>query len=97
MRRQLFSPKTDLDQMRITHYPRTQLIDRLLANECEICGATNNIEVHHIRALKDVKEQSADWAKLMAAMHRKTLIVCQKCHDKIHTGRYDGPKLTRLR
>lgn len=97
MKRQPFNPKSDLDRLRITYYPRTQLIDRLLANECEICGSTTNIEVHHIRALKDVKDQSTDWAKLMAAMRRKTLVVCQPCHRKIHTGRYDGPKLTQLR
>ncbi|WP_432015622.1 hypothetical protein [Streptomyces cucumeris] len=27
------------------------------------------------------------WARLMAARKRKTLVVCQNCHQDIHTGR----------
>lgn len=34
---------------------RSELLQRLLADECEVCGAVGNIEVHHIRALKDLK------------------------------------------
>lgn len=97
MRHQPFSPRPDLDQLRLTYHPRTQLVDRLNANQCELCGATQHIEVHHIRAMKDVKERPEDWAKLMAAIRRKTLVVCRDCHHKIHTGQYDGPKLTQLR
>ncbi len=34
---------------------RNELIKRLQADECEICGARGDIEVHHIRALKELK------------------------------------------
>ncbi|GAK61081.1 hypothetical protein U27_00979 [Candidatus Vecturithrix granuli] len=34
-----------------------ELLTRLLANECEICGSTENLNVHHIRKLKDLKER----------------------------------------
>ncbi|WP_219723999.1 hypothetical protein, partial [Fischerella thermalis] len=27
---------------------RSEVVQRLLAQKCEICGATDNIEVHHI-------------------------------------------------
>jgi group II intron reverse transcriptase/maturase len=97
IKHQPFSTQLDVDQLRFTYHPRTQLVDRLQANRCELCGATQQIEVHHIRAMKDVKERPEDWAKLMAAIRRKTLVVCQNCHRKIHTGQYDGPKLTQLR
>lgn len=46
IKRQNFNLRIDPDKIRVTHIPRTQLVSRLLANECEICGATNNIEVH---------------------------------------------------
>jgi group II intron reverse transcriptase/maturase len=76
---------------------RSELIDRLLAQRCELCGSTQNIQVHHIRKLADLNRQGqtqkADWARLMAARHRKTLIVCLNCHNKIHYGRYDGPAI----
>ena len=70
---------------------RTEIVQRLLADTCELCGATHNIEVHHIRALKDLKrkdrKEKPKWMQIMAARHRKTLVVCRKCHDDIHAGR----------
>lgn len=70
---------------------RSELIKRLLADECEVCGATENIEVHHIRALKDLKDSSRKekplWMQIMSARKRKTLMVCKNCHDAIHAGR----------
>jgi group II intron reverse transcriptase/maturase len=74
---------------------RTELVDRLLAQQCELCGATDTIEVHHIRKLKDLDKlgqpAKPEWARQMSARHRKTLVVCQKCHNDIHYGRYHGP------
>lgn len=70
---------------------RTELIQRLLANTCEVCGSTLNIEVHHIRKLSDLKTKGQkpkpDWVKLMAARRRKTLVLCRKCHRDLHSGR----------
>ena len=77
---------------------RTELVERLLAQECELCGATDNIEVHHVRKLADLKrngqKDKPEWVQIMIALQRKTLVVCQTCHHQIHSGRYDGPKLT---
>ena len=33
---------------------RTELLQRLLADVCELCGSTDKVEVHHIRHLKDL-------------------------------------------
>lgn len=72
---------------------RTEIVQRLLAEKCELCGSTQNIEVHHIRALKDLNRRGRNdkpkWVKVMAMRHRKTLVVCRKCHDDIHAGRAD--------
>src|SRR6266496_3899311 len=73
---------------------RSELEKRLLANTCELCGSQEQVQVHHIRALKDLqrkgqKERPA-WVSVMAARRRKTLIVCQRCHSDIHAGRADG-------
>lgn len=84
----------------IYYVPRrngTQLIHRLNACECELCGITSenpgDFEVHHIRKLKDIKEKYAKrgtnlpaWHLRMCSMNRKTLIVCSKCHKQIHNG-----------
>lgn len=70
---------------------RTELLKRLLADQCELCGSTENIEVHHIRKLADLnvkgRKEKSVWAQIMATRNRKTLVVCQKCHNKIHYGR----------
>lgn len=70
---------------------RSELIQRLLAEKCELCGATENIEVHHIRALKDLnqpgRKKKPAWAEIMAARNRKTMIVCRECHVKITYGK----------
>lgn len=69
---------------------RNELIKRLLAETCELCGSKQNIEVHHVRKLADlnVKGQKGKplWMKRMAARRRKTLVVCAQCHKKIHRG-----------
>jgi len=77
---------------------RSELVDRLQAQQCELCGATSNIEVHHIRKLVDLERGGKNkprWAQVMAARKRKTLIVCQKCHNLIHAGQYDGPTISK--
>ena len=34
---------------------RSELVTRLLADRCELCGSTNQVQVHHIRKLKDIQ------------------------------------------
>ncbi len=78
---------------------RSEVVQRLLAQQCEICGATDNIEVHHIRKLADIKlhrcKEPPEWMIKMSARKRKTLVVCRHCHEKIQYGRYDGEALKR--
>jgi group II intron reverse transcriptase/maturase len=78
---------------------RSEVVERLLAQECELCGATDQIEVHHIRKLADLKPNGntelPEWKRRMAARRRKTLVVCRTCHENIQYGRYDGKALER--
>ena len=69
---------------------RNELIKRLTADSCELCGSKKNIEVHHIRKLADLKTRGRSeppvWKQIMAARKRKTLVVCRECHTAIHNG-----------
>jgi group II intron reverse transcriptase/maturase len=83
---------------------RSELEKRLLAQVCEVCGATHmtdKIEVHHIRALKDLNaydgREKPRWVKIMAARRRKTLILCQTCHRDLHAGRPLKQRVSRSR
>ncbi|MGE6963894.1 hypothetical protein ACQKIW_29250 [Bacillus thuringiensis] len=42
---------------------------------------------------RDGRKDKPEWMKRMIAMNRKTLAVCEKCHDEIHAGKYDGKKV----
>lgn len=57
---------------------------RLKAKRCELCGKTEGkFEIHHVRRLKDLKGKE-QWEKAMIARRRKTLILCEECHIKVH-------------
>jgi Reverse transcriptase (RNA-dependent DNA polymerase)/Type II intron maturase len=87
--------KADLnDRLPKTLAGRTELEQRLLAQVCELCGATratDSIEVHHIRALKDLNRytgrEKPAWVMRMAGRRRKTLVLCRTCHQDIQYGR----------
>jgi len=84
------------DRLAVPMINTTELVERLLADECELCGSRENIQVHHIRALKDLtkpgRKEKPRWAQVMAARRRKTLVVCQRCHVGIHAGRPSKPR-----
>lgn len=73
-------------------YPHKELIKRLQAGRCELCQRTDRpdvFEVHHVRALAVLSrpgQPQPEWAQIMAKRRRKTLVVCDDCHDLIHPG-----------
>ena len=81
-------PKMDLEpKVLIWTLCRSELIRRLHAEQCEYCGTKEGpFEVHHIRKMKDVAQGKHLWQQMMAARHRKTLILCLPCHHQLHAG-----------
>jgi group II intron reverse transcriptase/maturase len=66
-------------------YPRRELINRLQAGKCEICRSSDEIEVHHVRSLKELEKVDPNrWERAMTKRRRKTLVVCVDCHSQIH-------------
>lgn len=71
----------------VRYSSRTSLMDRLSAGQCELCGRSDmDIEMHHVRKLKDLKGKSY-WERFMIARNRKTLALCIDCHKKLHNGK----------
>lgn len=80
-------------------YGRTELTQRLLADQCELCGSTDRVQVHHIKSIRKLKQHYRNrkdlpsWLQTMVERYRNTLVVCHACHWEIHRGKHDGPKL----
>ena len=90
LKRQRTTVLTD-QQPIIVSARRNELIHRLLAEDCEVCDARTNLEVHHVRKLADLsrpgRREKPAWMHLMAKRRRKTLVLCRRCHEDIHAGR----------
>src|SRR5205823_319623 len=69
---------------------RTDIVQRMLADVCELCGRKGDCEVHHIRKLANLsstgRREKPRWMQHMMAMRRKTLVVCRPCHQAITKG-----------
>ncbi len=70
---------------------RTAIVERLLAQQWELCGWQDSIEVHHIRARKDLQQhgraEKPVWVQMLAARQRQKLIVCYACQVDLQHGR----------
>ena len=71
---------------------RSELLQRLANDECEMCGKKGKVEVHHVRKLKEVnkpgRRNKPAWVHRMSALRRKTLMTCVECHKAIHAGKH---------
>ncbi len=79
---------------------RSEIVQRLLAQKCEHCGSEEGpFEVHHVRRLADLdrpgRRERPLWVKRMASRRRKTLVVCDRCHQDIHRDRSGWRERTR--
>jgi hypothetical protein len=86
-----FSRKIDTMNAEVSLLPQYNKYDRFnnLRNRiklglCEMCNSkTDNIALHQVKRLKDLKGETA-WEILMLEKRRRTLAVCPKCHSEIH-------------
>ena len=70
---------------------RSELVQRLLAEVCELCGNRDDVEVHHVRKMSNLHQYPGrpkpPWVKRMIALKRKTLLLCRTCHEDVDLGR----------
>nr|YP_002600927.1 putative reverse transcriptase and intron maturase [Pyramimonas parkeae]ACJ71149.1 putative reverse transcriptase and intron maturase [Pyramimonas parkeae] len=81
------------NQLLSSYVKRTQLLS---ASECTICQSKENLEMHHVKALRKDGALLSDkyMIALMQRMNRKQICVCRTCHMDIHYGKYDGNSLS---
>jgi len=84
--------KATLDDQppKVYHTGRTELVQRLLAEFCELCGSSKDVEVHHVQAMRKLHEYPGRpkpaGVKRMIALRRKTLVLCKRCHEATDHG-----------
>lgn len=67
------------------HIKPKELIVRLFAGKCELCGETDSLpKIYQVKQLSDLNPMLKHEAR-MISMRRKTLVLCQKCYDEIHS------------
>ena len=71
LKRQKFNNNIIYDSNVIHYYSRNSLASRLINNVCELCGSDDNVQIHHIKHMKDIKNNKFEYAKRMIAMNRK--------------------------
>lgn len=68
-----------------------------LGMDCCICGRSEDIHMHHLRHLrKSNKTVVKGFDRVMGRINRKQIPVCHDCHIKIHSGKYDGMRLSEM-
>jgi len=93
LRRRHFVNQALQDNRQRGYQGSSELVARLLAQRCEVCGKeTQELEGHHIHKMKDLERYSKwtpppYWVFVMTARRRKTLFVCRECHHSIHSKR----------
>jgi hypothetical protein len=70
---------------------RSELVQRLLAEVCELCGSRDDVEVHHVRKMSNLHQYPGrpkpPHVVRMIALKRKTLLLCRTCHEDVDLGR----------
>jgi len=52
------------------------------------------MEVHHVRKLGNLTRKAA-WERQMIQRQRKTMVLCEQCHDELHAGKLQASKRMR--
>jgi hypothetical protein len=58
-----------------------------LGATCVICGSSQNVEMHHVRQIRDMKKPNNRldfYTRQMAAINRKQVPLCRSHHNGLH-------------
>lgn len=84
-----FITPVETDPFRIREHWRTKF---KVYNECCICGATKNIQLHHINSIASLKKKKDNAAAIRSQINRLQIPVCHSCHKDITHGKYSNSK-----
>lgn len=62
----------------------TATLDNL---RCSVCDSTHRVEMHHVRAMKDLNPKLSYMDRLMVRINRKRIPLSRRCHMMKHRNR----------
>lgn len=72
-----------------------------LNKACVICNSLHQVEMHHIRKVKDVKNKiktgNSTYAQWTGSYLRKQVPLCAYHHDLYHSGNLNYADMTKIR
>jgi len=57
---------------------------------CAVCGSYNDVQMHHVRPLKDIAKYTSAVKKYAIALQRKQIPLCRDHHLAIHKGNWSN-------
>jgi hypothetical protein len=63
---------------------------------CVICGTFDNIEIHHLRSVKNVRVKTRTYAQWVGGFSRKSIPLCKEHHILLHAGKLTSDDVKRL-
>ena len=63
---------------------------------CVICGTMENIEIHHMRFVKDVKVKTRTYAQWIGGFKRESISLCKEHHNLYYLGKLSKDDVKKL-
>jgi hypothetical protein len=63
---------------------------------CLICETLDNIEIHHVRSVKNVRIKVRTYAQWEGASRRKSIPLCSGHHVALHSGKLSRGDIEKL-
>lgn len=92
-----FKTNSQLEINKLLRISWTNSLTRSQFDEaCAICGTTDNIEMHHISSVKNVRVKTRTYAQWAGAFLRKSIPLCSDHHIALHCGKLSKSDVTIL-
>ena len=69
-----------------------------LGLSCIVCNSEEEpVEMHHVKHVRKKGYRYKGFHQQMALLNRKQVPLCKDCHQRVHSGKYNGPSLETFR
>lgn len=90
-----FRESTDIDAL-LNQTWSNSLTRSQFDEPCAICGTIDNIEIHHVRSVKNVRVKTRTYAQWVGGFQRKSNPLCKRHHQLLHAGKLTRSEVKRL-